>query len=385
MPAPIPIALINNEQTPYRIHLHQRLVRELPALQIWSLFTHEQASSPWRYRPVEEIRPVQFGSGEHSAGQSSPRFFWREWRKGGRIIRWMRQHGIQAVVLGGYNDAARIRIILWCRRNGIPCFLFGDSNIRGDATGWKQSIKSLLLPRILGLCSGAFYCGTLGREYFLRYGVPSERLFPFPYQPDFDRIAGVTSTTKNTIRHRFGIPEQARLLLYSGRLVPVKRVDLLLDAFRSIASQRPDWHIVIAGDGPLRATLQSSVPPELHDRVHWTGFVDDPDTLAALYAASDVLVLPSDWEPWGVVVTEAAVHLAIVASSAVGAAADLVRDHENGRIFPAGSLPDLIVCLREVTSPDRIDEMKAASPAILAAWRRTADPVAGLQSALRLP
>ena len=96
------------------------------------------------------------------------------------------------------------------------------------------------------------------------------------------------------------------------------------------------------------------------------------------------LALPSDVEPWAVVINEAAAAgLASIASDVVGAAAELVRDGVNGRVFPAGDRSALIVALRDVTDPANADRMKAASALVLADWRRRADPVAGLRGALQ--
>jgi len=125
------------------------------------------------------------------------------------------------------------------------------------------------------------------------------------------------------------------------------------------------------------------VPAALASRVHWLGFIEDAPTLTALYKACDVLVLPSWFEPWGVVINEAvAAGLAVVASEAVGSAAELVRDGVNGRIFPVGDVASLSQCLSDVTRPDRCEQMKAAAATVLADWRRRADPVSGLKMAL---
>jgi glycosyltransferase involved in cell wall biosynthesis len=80
----------------------------------------------------------------------------------------------------------------------------------------------------------------------------------------------------------------------------------------------------------------------------------------------------------------AAAGLAIVSSTVPGAAAELVRDGVNGRVFPSGNLPALTTALADVTALDHIDAMKAASATVLADWRRRGDPVQGLRSALRL-
>jgi glycosyltransferase involved in cell wall biosynthesis len=97
-----------------------------------------------------------------------------------------------------------------------------------------------------------------------------------------------------------------------------------------------------------------------------------------------VLVIPSHREAWAVVVNEAvAAGLAVVASSIVGAAVELVQDGVNGRIFPSGDVTALTECLLDVTADDRTDTMKAASAAALQQWRRRADPVVGLRDALQ--
>lgn len=377
------LVIVANEQTPYRLHLHRRIARELVELRLWSVFTHELATAPWPYRDLAEIGPVLFGKGERASDQDKLLRQWREWRKGGEIIRWLAQCRPAAVVVFGYNDLGRLRVIQWCRREGAPVFLWGDSNLLGDRTqGWQARIKRLVLPRILRWCTGVFCCGRLGQAYFLRYGVAPQRIYQMPYEADYDAIRFVSADRVAAIRDRFRLAPGRRRLLYVGRLAPVKRVDLLIQAYSAIADQRPDWDLVIGGDGPLREQLEALVPGRLRQRVIWTGFLAEPMDVAGLYASCDVLVLPSDYEPWGVVVAEACTRLAIVTSSVVGAAAELVQDGVNGKIFPAGNGSRLADALLEVTSADRIDRMKATSPRLLEAWRRRADPVVGLRRAL---
>src|SRR5262249_39291632 len=147
---------------------------------------------------------VRFGVGERADDQSNVSRAMHEYRKGGRIINWLREHHAAAVVLLGYNDPGRIRIIRWCRRHHMPCFVFGDSNIKGDrATGLKAWIKRKALSRILSWTSGALACGSLGRDYFRRYGVPNERIFLTPYEPDYDMIASISDQeSARAYRHR---------------------------------------------------------------------------------------------------------------------------------------------------------------------------------------
>jgi glycosyltransferase involved in cell wall biosynthesis len=378
------IAIVSNSQTPYRLHLHQRIAQELREVELWSVFTHEVSSSPWQVNSSSDIRSVFFGEGERSEDQSKWRNQWHEWGKGGRILTWLSDHGVRAVVLLGYNDAGRLRIIQWCHQNHIPCILFGDSNILGERfTGWKLVLKRIAVSMIVRRCAAVLHCGRLGEQYFKHYGAVSDALFPFPYEPDYKVFGDVSAAATEAIRRRYHLRSDRRYLIYSGRLVSVKRVDLLIKAFATVSNVRPLWDLIIVGDGPLRSSLEASVPKEVIDRITWTGFVGDAVSLAALYRCADVLVLPSDNEPWGIVVTEAAAGLALVCTSVVGAAADLLEDGVNGRIVPPGSDSALADALVDVTSPSKVDAMKAASPTMLSAWRSRSDPVNGLRKALQ--
>jgi glycosyltransferase involved in cell wall biosynthesis len=383
--SPPAVAIIANEQTPYRLHLHRRIVRELPEIELWSLFTHQLASSPWDYREVQEIRPVLFGAGQSSADQTALRNAGREWRKGGEIVQWLRTRAVKAVVLFGYNDSARMRILRWCRRRGVACFLFGDGNLLNErAAGLRAVVKRAYVPWVIRQCTGVFHCGALGREYFLKYGAKPESLYPFPYEPDYDRLASPDPAVVIDSRIRFDLRPERRRLLFAGRLTHVKRVDLLIDAFARILEKRPEWDLVIAGDGELRSELEMR-PSSARSagRIRWTGFLDDEAQLAALYSLCDVFVLPSEFEPWGVVLTEAATRLALVASSVVGAARDILGDGRNGLRFETGDVDSLTTALLGVTDPARIDGMKCASPELLAQWRKQTNPVYHLGRALR--
>jgi glycosyltransferase involved in cell wall biosynthesis len=352
-------------------------------VELWSLFTHEEGPAPWKLNIPETIRPVFFGAGESVSSQGSAGAALSEWRKGARITRWCREKRIRAVIVFGCNDLTLLRTILWCRIHRVPCFLFGDSNLLGDhPRGLRAALKGPFMAAVIGCCSGMFYCGRLGRAYFKKYGAKPGRMFQVPYEPNYAIWENVPDLAIAAARVYYGISPDRRHILYCGRLAPEKRVDTLLAAFAALADQRPQWDLIVAGDGPLRRRLMEQVPTDIRQRVIWTGFINEEPLLAALFANSDLFVLPSDYEPWGVVVTEAAVRLPLICSSSVGAAADLVEEGQNGFVFPAGDAGALHGRLLEATEPAKLAAMKLASPAILSSWRRTADPIDGIRRAL---
>lgn len=379
-------AIVANTQAPYRLHFHLRVAREIPEVELHSFFTmwnHPDAA--WAPTSPPEINPTVLAAGPSPAGQwASAR---AEWAKAGRVIRFLRDRQVAAVLVNGYADVGRLRVILWCARRGVRCLVWGDSNIRADnprrLRGLKRVAKTLFLRWLLRRVTAVLACGSLGRAYFEHYGVPPDRIFYSPVEPDYDLITRLPPAIIDAIRARFGLLPNRRRIIYSGRLAQAKRVDLLIDAFAAVAGRRPGWDVVIVGDGPLRAALAARVPAALRGRFTWVGFVDQQEVVSALYRLSDVLVLPSDFEPWALVINEAAAAgLAMIASDAVGAAAELIREGVNGLTFPLGDLPALTDRLLDVTDPSRIDAMRAASPDVLADWRHRGDPIAGLREAM---
>jgi len=365
------LAILANSMTPYRIALHERIVREMPEIKLHSLFTHAQSNAPWELSPPAEIGPVSFTHYGRLA-------------QGRAIVNWLHRNRPGAVIVNGYNELARLQVIAWCRRNRVPVMLWGDSNIRGDrATGVKAFIKAQLIRWVIRRCDAVLPCGSLGQAYFEKYGADPKRIFWMPYEPDYALIRDVSPEEIESARQRFNLPAGRRRIIYSGRLIDIKRVDLLLQAFADIAAERPEWDLVVVGDGPLRQSLAASVSPALASRIVWTGFIGEQATVNAIYRCGDVLAHPPDIEPWALVINEAAAAgLAIVASDAVGAAAELVRDGVNGKIFPAGNEAALQLALLDVTAADKIDAYKAASADVLADWQRRGDPVSGVRRAL---
>ncbi|HLL87742.1 MAG TPA: glycosyltransferase family 4 protein [Tepidisphaeraceae bacterium] len=356
----------------------------MPEYELFTLFTHAVGSAPWAMEMPPEINPHQFGPGESSEDQGRLRHALREWRKAGRIMRWLQGRDVAAVLLVGYNDAGRLRLVRWLHGCRIPVLLFGDSNIRGDfAKGLHLVVKRLWLGYFMRRCAAVLPCGRLGRDYFLKYGAKPDRTFFFPYEPDYALIKAVDEADVAAIRQEYHLDPARRRLVFSGRLVSEKRVDLLIEAFARIATERPEWDVVIAGDGPLRADLEGRVPPLLRQRVRFIGFVGDQAKLSAVYKACHALVLPSDYEPWALVVNEAAAAgLAVVASDVVGAAHELV-DYETAPLFPPGDLDALTAAVSAATAPPAAWTTHAGEvQTCLTRWRATADPVVGLAAAL---
>ena len=223
-------------------------------------------------------------------------------------------------------------VALTQRARRRPILLREEQTLLAPRPRWKQAIKSLALPLILGRAS-AVYIGSENRRWLERFGFPEERLFSAPYCVDSERLqlAGSLHSDPEALRKRFGIEGDDPVILSVSRLAPEKQPLELLDAFVRVRRiQR--CVLLIVGAGELEKAMRVRVEREAIPDVKFAGFLNQTD-IAAAYCVADVFVLFSRYEPWGLVVNEA-MHLGlpVVASDRVGAAADLVEEGRTGYV-----------------------------------------------------
>jgi glycosyltransferase involved in cell wall biosynthesis len=166
------------------------------------------------------------------------------------------------------------------------------------------------------------------------------------------------------LRKRLGIDSGTAVILFAGKLVPFKRPLDIVGAAAQLKIVRKKIAILVAGAGPLECEMASAAQ-EAGVAFHALGFCNQSE-MPAVYAASDILVLPSDGrETWGLVANEAlSCGRPIVLADTVGAAPDLAVDKTVGRIFPVGDVAELANAISDVLQhPPSYEEIAAKSAA----------------------
>jgi len=378
------LAIISNVAAPYRIALHQRIAKEIPEFRLHTIFTHNVWDFDWKMEFPPEINVVNFHDGRTHASDVWQRGFWKSFVKGGEIAGYLKRHNVRAVILNGYSDAARLRLLRFCRRNGIAMFIRSDSNLKGDRR--KSPLRIFLKRRLVGWvlkqCDGFMPMGRDGRDYYEAYGGERSRCFFVPAEPNLTAFESVDPDALAAFQARQNIDPARNYILFSGRLIQLKRIDTLIDAFAQVAERIPSWDLLIVGDGDKRAEWERRTPEALRHRVHWTGFLDISE-LTLAYHTSKILTLPSDREAWALVLPEAmAAGLPVISSDQVGAAREMIEDGKNGRIFAAGDVAQLAEAIADVTDPAKYAAYRAAVPVVFGRFREASDPVMGVRKAL---
>jgi glycosyltransferase involved in cell wall biosynthesis len=379
------LVVVSNGITPYGLHFLQRVANELTDFTLHTIYTYEFSMGQWQITLPHSINAVILGKGEQAATLTHGiSVFWNGLIRSRQLLREIRKLCPSAVMVLTYDSPPHFIALEWCHATDIPCLLMADSNILGDRNkGLKAYIKKIVVSRIVSRCKALLPCGSLGGQYFQKYGARQEQIFLVPNEPDYSLIENSSPDVVQSLAAEFRLDSARHRFLFSGRFIAVKRIDLLIDAFTQIADRLADWDLLIAGGGPLEAELKARVPSHLRKRVIWTGYLNSPQRISALYNLVDVLVLPSDYEPWALVVNEAAcAGLALICSDVVGAAAELLHNHENGRFFKNGDLASLVDAMDDVASEENLFKYKTASLHIMKNWRTTTDPIDGFRCAL---
>jgi glycosyltransferase involved in cell wall biosynthesis len=165
----------------------------------------------------------------------------------------------------------------------------------------------------------------------------------------------------STFRRQAGIPDEAFLVCAVGQICARKGLIELLNAFSTIYAQTPNMHLAVVGKAVFaheeeyqELLVKAAIATGVTDRVHFTGERSD---VASILQASDLLVLNSFEEPFGLVLVEALSSGTPVLATRVGGIPEIVRDSENGWLVERGDTSALASKLLELSQNiDMLDQ-----------------------------
>jgi glycosyltransferase involved in cell wall biosynthesis len=269
-----------------------------------------------------------------------------------------REH-FDVLVIGGWSLLATQLAIVWARTHGVPYLLISENHFREPRPRWVQTLKAAVLPRIVRPAAGHLVTGTLSRQHQLRYGAKPETITIFPNTINVQAVAhGVDELRKKRvdIRRSLGVQDDAIVVSQVGRLIPFKAPGEAVEATaRARSSAARPLHLLFVGAGPLEEDLAARAA-ELELDVTFAGWRSG-DALLETYAATDIFLLMSRRETWGIVVNEAAASgLPLILTNTVGAAADLLVPGENGELVRPGDVVGQAAAIARLANDDALRE-----------------------------
>lgn len=301
------------------------------------------------------------------------------------VVKWIRRGEFDALLVHGWVPFTYCLAILAAIRLGVPVILRGESNLLSRPGFLKATLKRQILSRLFKHISAFVAIGHGNVEFYESYGVPKEKIFLAPYAVDNEFFISTSRelvSRKNELRVELGIRNDQPVILFVGKLSKVKAPTDLLKAFAQVRKCRAA-SLIFVGDGELRAQLEELARRLSIADVIFAGFRNQSE-IGKFYAMADVFVLPSVFEPWGLVVNEAMCFgLPVIVSDCVGAARDMVRDGINGHVYHAGDVNSLADTLERVLADQtRRARMGLASRELVEA-NSLSKAIQGLQQALK--
>jgi glycosyltransferase involved in cell wall biosynthesis len=310
----------------------------------------------------------------------------------------LRNTGLWDMIRRGNYDAVisfvgYVRSTFWIALTAAKiskaAFLFGtDATTLVPRSGhaWKRTVKKFLWPRLFRLADQVIVPSSGTRDLMFALGLPNERVTVTPYTVDNDWWERESEKVdRSMVRSSWGAAPADSVILFCGKLQPWKRPLDLLRAFAK--AELSNALLVFAGEGPLRSQLETEANAlGIASRIRLLGFVNQ-SALPAVYTPSDLMVLPSEYEPFAVVVNEAmCCGCPVAASDHVGAVRDLVKPVHADFVYPCGDVKALANLLRQALE-DRatLKSIGKASLAHMRTWspeKNIATTIAAVQLAV---
>ncbi len=343
MSPPLRIAIVASHPVQYQAPIFQRFARD-SRLQIQVAYCGMQGAElqhdPGFGMDVKWDIPLLEG------------YPWMHLPDGLTLWRLIRSGNFDAVVLFTGYVCWTFWIALAAAKLSRTPVLFGTDAfeiVSRDATQWRRWAKTRLWRWLFRLADVVIVVSSGGASLMHSLGIPENRIAITPYCVNNEWwIEQANKADRERVRMRWDVPSNSIAILFCAKLQMWKRPHDLLRAFKRIADL--NCYLVFAGDGPLRSSLESEAQSlGIASKVRFLGFVNQSG-LPETYGAADVLVLPSAYEPFGVVVNEAMLcRCPVIVSDRVGARFDLVND-ETGFVFPAGDVEALSTLLSKIVS-----------------------------------
>ncbi len=189
------------------------------------------------------------------------------------------------------------------------------------------------------------------------------RVFAYPYE-----VPTTESLSNNSSQARIKSKLQRPIFLFVGRVIPRKGLGLLLEACKLLKEQGyVNYTLLVVGDGKQREELEAFCKThDLENWVKWKGWIDN-DKLDSYFNSSDIFLLPTLEDTWGVVILEAMLFgKAIICSDGAGSSEMIIHD-SNGYVFPSQQTEKLAELMsRFIDDPDLITQMGKQSQLLIA-------------------
>jgi len=333
-----PLLIFDTHPIQYRAPVFRVLHEKLPGFKV-GFFNTAFDGKKWWFQEVDKIPPQNFGL---NLVEGYPHFFLNTsslslYQKFQALKETLNDYRPRAVMIYGYYQTEHWLLRLLTSQLNIPLIFVGETfDWRGS--WFRKKIKRVLIRFFFRRVGEFIAIGKKTTQYYQNWGIASQKVTQAHYCTDlqpFHLMDDEAILVRKKVRESLNIPENAFVMLFVGRLFERKRPRDLIQIHQNLRRSHP-VHTVFVGNGELQEELRFST--QSVEGIHWVGFKNQIE-LKKFYTASNLLVVPSEFETWGLVVNEAfSCGLPAVVTQTCGVADDLVVSGETGAVYPVGDV-----------------------------------------------
>ncbi len=255
------------------------------------------------------------------------------------LRRLLREGQYDLVHVSEENNPATTMVALHCRQLGIPYVIYHGMYLvpSGRARTWYDAFHSLVLAPAIRRNARVFLAKTtMARDFLQSRGVLNVEILPVGL--DTTRFEAMAESTPDDNKLADLRSRYRRILLYVGRLEKRRNPLLLVDIAAAMAD---DTALILVGDGPMRGVVSARIDELGLENVIMTGPLGQEE-LPAIYRQSDVFLLASDYEIYGMVLLEALYFGVPCVTTKTAGGVDIIGANRAGRVVDGYRLEDWV-------------------------------------------
>lgn len=312
------VLFITNIPSPYRIDFYNELGKSVDLTVIFEAKGAEGIKFNWNIDKIKNFKAIFLKEGNIQ----EKRIDWK-------IFKYIKKNKYDEVIATSYSYFTEMAALIYLKMIRIPYFLETDGGLIRQENLIKRTYKKFLVSN----AKGYFSPSKSSDDYLAFYGAKREDIYRYPFTSlqNKDILKEIPSVNeKMRFRQKLGLKEK-KIVLSVGQFIYRKGYDILLNACKNLSK---DIGVYIVGGEPTEEYLKLKKNLDL-DNVHFEGF-KTKEELSRYYKASDLFILPTREDIWGLVINEAMANgLPVITTDKCVAGLELVHNGENGWIVPS--------------------------------------------------
>ena len=331
------VLFLTNIPSPYRVDFFEELGKLCELTVLYERKTADNRNAKWLNKKGRSFKEV-FLSGIKVGNDSALCF---------SVISWLRKE-YDFIVIGGYSTPTGMLAIEYLSLKKIPFVLNSDGGIIKNDSWIKYKVKKYFISKAMAWLS----TGDNTSDYLMHYGASVENTYIYPFtslKEDDILVNPISIEEKLELRKKLNMKED-KIIISIGRFIYVKGFDVLLNASTNLSK---DIGVYIIGGEATEEYLELKDKLNLTN-VHFKNFMSKEE-IADYYKASDLFVLPTRGDVWGLVINEAMAYgLPVITTDKCIAGLELVIDYENGFIVPVDDEEVLVIRINEIIDDEKL-------------------------------